>query len=182
MIQLSLYFYSEVRIFCMKNKLIDFLLRIPWSSRELLEKYFGIDDLEKDLLLYSPKRTSITRAADNHKYYSAKPANYHLLPGLARREMVRKFMSEKYGYSVFDMAESPCSNADFRTFLENSGTWIRVWGDMGHIAPECLLMFRNPPVFGDNVHDIVLTCQVPERIFSTSDREYAYEGGVYGTG
>ncbi len=148
----------------MKHKLIDFLQRIPWASRELLEKYFGAEDLEKGLLQYSKKITSIIRA-DNQTYYSVKPANYHLLPGISRREMVRKFMSERYGYSLFDMAESPCGNADFRVFLEDSGTWIRVWGDMGHIAPESLLIFRNPPVFGDNVRDIVLTCQVPERMF-----------------
>ena len=148
----------------MKNKLIDFLRRMPWASRELLENYFGVEDLEKNLLQYSKKITSITRA-DNQTYYSAKPANYHLLPGISRREMVRKFMSEKYGYSIFDESESPCGNADFRVFLGDSETWLRVWGDMGHIAPECLLIFRNPPVFGDNVHDIVLTCQVPERIF-----------------
>ena len=138
----------------MNNKLIDFLRRMPWASRELLENYFEAEDLEKDLLLYSKKITSITRA-DNQTYYSAKPANYHLLPGISRREMVRKFMSEKYGYSIFDEAESPCGNADFRVFLEDSETWIRVWGDMGHVAPECLLIFRNPPVFGDNVRDII---------------------------
>ena len=70
------------------NKLIDFLRRMPWASRELLENYFEAEDLGKDLLLYLKKITSITRA-DNQTYYSAKPANYHLLPGISRREMVR---------------------------------------------------------------------------------------------
>ena len=138
----------------MNNKLIDFLRRMPWASRELLENYFEAEDLGMDLLLFLKKTTSITRA-DNQTYYSAKPTNYHLLPGISRREMVRKFMPEKYGYAIFDEAESPCGNADFRVFLEDSETWIRVWGDMGHIAPECLLIFRNPPVFGDNVRDII---------------------------
>ena len=34
----------------MNNKLIDFLRRMPWASRELLENYFGVEDLEKNLL------------------------------------------------------------------------------------------------------------------------------------
>ncbi len=147
----------------MKKTLVDFLHRMPWASRYLLEKYFGPEDLENDIHKYSERITSIKRA-DDQIYYSVKPANYHLLPGISRREMVRKFMADQYGYSVFDSAESPCGNADLRTFHEDSGIWTRVWGDMGHIAPECLLIFRNPPVFSADTHDIVVTCQVPERI------------------
>ena len=146
----------------MKNELIDFLMRLPWSNRTLLEGYFGTDKADNLLRQCSGEIESL-RLPDGQLYYSVKPVDYHLLPGIYRREMVRNFMADNYGYSIFDTAESPCFNADFRTFYEEQNLWIRVWGDMGHISVESLLIFRNPPVFASDVHDIILTCQGWER-------------------
>ena len=146
----------------MKNELIDFLMRLPWSNRTLLEGYFGTDEADNLLQQCSGEIESL-RLPDGQMYYSVKPVDYHLLPGIYRREMVRNFMADNYGYSIFDTAESPCFNADFRTFYEEQNLWIRVWGDMGHISVESLLIFRNPPVFASDVHDIILTCQGWER-------------------
>ena len=146
----------------MKNELIDFLRRLPWASRTLLDGYLGIDKADELLKQCSDEIEFIT-LPEKRLYYSVKPANYHLLPGIYRREMVRNFMAENFGYSVFDNAESPCFNADIRTFLDEQNVWIRVWGDMGHISVESLLIFRNPPEFASDVHDIILTCQGMER-------------------
>ena len=146
----------------MENELTDFLRRLPWASRDLLQNYFGKDQFEHLLQESTRNFKTITRA-DNKVYYSLKHANDRLLPGISRREMVRKFMAETYGYSIFNTAESPCFNADFRVFYPEKNIWIRVWGDMGYIAPECLMIFNNPPVFGNGIRDIILTCEGVER-------------------
>ena len=147
----------------MKNELLDFLGRLPWSSRTLLDGYFGTDKAEELLKQCSDEIESFA-LPDKELCYAAKPADYHLLPGIYRREMVRNFMADNYGYSVFDTAESPCCNADFRSYFEEQNLWIRVWGDMGHISAESMVIFRNPPEFASDVHDIILTCQDQERI------------------
>lgn len=147
----------------MKNELLDFLSRLPWSSRILLDAYFGTEKADELLKQCSDEIESVA-LSDKHMCYAVKPADYHLLPGIYRREMVRDFMAEKYGYSIFDTAESPCCNADFRTYFEEQNLWIRVWGDMGHISAESMLIFRNPPEFASDVHDIILTCQDQERV------------------
>ncbi len=146
----------------MKNALIDFLSRIQWAEKKFLELYFGPDRFSSLMQKSSGKIESI-ELADGNTYYSCTPANYHLLPGIYRREMVRKYVVDRFGYSMFDSAESPCCNADFRGFMADKNTWIRIWGDMGSVSPECLLLFRNPPVTGDNLLDIILTCQGSER-------------------
>ena len=146
----------------MKNEMIDFLERLPWASQALLEGYFGTEKAEELLQQCSNEIVSF-RFPDEQLHYTVKPADYHLLPGIYRREMVRNYMAEKFGYSIFDTAESPSFNADFRTFYEEQNLWIRVWGDMGHISVESLLIFRNPPAFASDIHDIILTCQGWER-------------------
>ena len=146
----------------MKNEMIDFLERLPWASQALLDGYFGPEKAEELLQQCSDEIESF-RFPYEQLHYTVKPADYHLLPGIYRREMVRNYMAEKYGYSIFDTAESPSFNADFRTFYEEQNLWIRVWGDMGHISVESLLIFRNPPAFASDVHDIILTCQGWER-------------------
>ena len=147
----------------MENELIDFLKRLPWASHNLLQNYFGPDKFEELLRMNTRKIKTLIRA-DNRVYYSLLPGNERLLPGISRREMVRKFMAETYGYTIFDTAESPCFNADFRAFCPEQEIWIRVWGDMGHIAPESLMIFNIPPVFGNGLHDIILTCESIERV------------------
>ena len=146
----------------MENELTDFLRRLPWASQDLLQNYFGKEKIES-LLCESTRKIQTIMRADNKIYYSLKPGNERLLPGISRREMVRKFMAETYGYGIFDTAESPCFNADFRVFYPEQNIWIRVWGDMGYIAPECLMIFNNPPVFGNGIRDIILTCEGIER-------------------
>ena len=146
----------------MENELTDFLRRLPWASHDLLQNYFGKDKFE-GLLQESTKKIQTITRADNKIYYSLQPGNDRLLPGISRREMVRKFMAENYGYGIFDTAESPCFNADFRVFYQEQNLWIRVWGDMGNIAPECLMIFNNPPVFGNGIRDIILTSEGAER-------------------
>ena len=146
----------------MDNELTDFLKRLPWANHDLLQNYFGPDRFEEMMQLNSRKIKSIKRA-DNRIYYSLLQGNELLLPGISRREMVRKFMAETYGYTIFDTAESPCFNADFRAFSPEQGIWIRAWGDMGHISPESLMIFKNPPVFGNGLRDIILTCESVER-------------------
>lgn len=146
----------------MKNDLINFLNRIPWAEKKLLEQYFGNDRLSLLLQKSSGKIESIM-SADGRTYYSCSPANYRLLPGVYRREMVRKYAEERFGYSIFDSAESPCFNTDFRFFDSERNIWIRIWGDMGSVSPECLLIFRNPPVTGEGLLDLILTCQGSER-------------------
>ena len=91
----------------MENELTDFLRRIPWANRTLLENYFGISSFEKMLTENSADIESITHA-DGETYYSLAPANYRLLPGITRREMVREYMAEFFGYIIFESAESPC--------------------------------------------------------------------------
>ena len=158
----------------MKKRFLDFLRRLPWSSRDLLEKYFGRESLE-ELLIQCSKRITSVKRADGQTYYSMKPANYHLLPGISRREMARKFAAERYGYDVFDSAESPCFNADLRVYLGNTGKWLRIWADMGHIAPESLLIFADPPGFGNGLYDVIITCQTPERaLFLKMQAEIAW--------
>lgn len=165
----------------MKKKFLDFLRRLPWASRDLLEKCFGYETLEEMLAKCSNKITAVKRA-DDRTYYSLKPANYHLLPGVSRREMARKFAAERYGYDVFASAESPCFNADLRVHLENTGKWLRIWGDMGHIAPESMQIFVDPPVFGNDLSDVILTCQVPERaLFLKVQAEIAWKNAQRGS-
>lgn len=146
----------------MENELTDFLRRLPWASHDLLCNYFGPDKFA-ELLRENTRNIETIMRADDKKYYSLKPGNYRLLPGISRREMVRKFMAETYGYGIFDTAESPCCNSDFRVFCHEQDIWIRVWGDMGHIAPESLMIFINPPLFGNGVHDIIVTSEGIER-------------------
>ncbi len=147
----------------MENELTDFLRRIPWANRTLLENFFGVGSFDKMLAQNSPCIESITHT-DGKTYYSLSPGNYHLLPGIPRREMVREYMAENFGYVIFNTAESPCKNADLRVYLEDQDVWVRVWGDMGHVSPESLQMFRIPPVFGNGLLDIILTCQSRERV------------------
>ena len=146
----------------MENELTDFLRRLPWASHDLLQNYFGRKRFDEMLQECSQDIKTIMRA-DNRQYYSLQPGNDRLLPGISRREMVRKFMAEMCGYGIFETAESPCFNADFRAFSSEQNMWIRVWGDMGHIAPESLMIFNNPPVFGNRLRDIILTCEGIER-------------------
>ena len=146
----------------MNNDFREFLARIPWADRNLLENYFGIDFTEK-LLSENQDDIASIHFADGHTYFSLKPANFHLITGIPRREMARKYIAEIFGYLIFDHAESPCRNADLRAYHEAGNTWIRVWGDMGHITPDALLIFRNPPVFANSLRDIILTNQGPER-------------------
>ncbi len=146
----------------MENELTDFLGRLPWASQDLLQNYFGKEKFES-LLCESTRNIRTILKADNKIYYSLQPGNERLLPGISRREMVRKFMAETYGYGIFDTAESPCFNADFRVFYPEENKWIRVWGDMGHISPECLMIFNNPPAFGNGIRDIILTSEGSER-------------------
>ena len=114
----------------MENELTDFLSRIPWANRTLLENFFGVSYFEKMLVQNSPDIESITHA-DGKTYYSLSPGNYHLLPGIPRREMVREYMAGNFGYFIFGTAESPCKNADLRVFLENQNVWIRSLGRYG---------------------------------------------------
>ena len=140
----------------MEDKLLEFLKRIPWSSKDLLEQYFGPNELQQMLDMAGEEIVSIDYS-DGKTYYSAQPANYRLIPGIPRREMVRKQMSHLYGYTIFDRAESPCFNADFRSCDEIGENWIRSWGDMGNISPDSLLFAVNPPAFGTNMLDVVVT-------------------------
>ena len=146
----------------MENELTDFLGRVPWASQDLLLNYFEKEKFD-GLLRESTRKIQTIMKADRKIYYSLLQENDRLLPGISRREMVRKFMVETYGYGIFDTAESPCFNADFRVFYPEQNIWIRVWGDMGYIAPECLMIFNNPPVFGNGIRDIILTSEGIER-------------------
>ncbi len=164
----------------MKNDLIDFLNRIPWAEKKLLEQYFGPDRLSPLLQKSSGKIESVM-SADGRTYYSCSPANCRLLPGVLRREMVRKYAVDRFGYAIFDSAESPCFNADFRFFDSERNIWIRIWGDMGSVSPECLLIFRNPPVTGEGLLDIILTCQGSERAsFLELQTELAWKPAMAG--
>ena len=44
----------------MENELTDFLRRIPWANRTLLENFFGVGSFDKMLAQNSPCIESIT--------------------------------------------------------------------------------------------------------------------------
>lgn len=146
----------------MTEKLIDFLKRFPWASQSLLENYFGADEFDQMLEPAKDELESF-KLEDGELHYSAKPIDYGLVPGIYRRDMVRQYMIDEYGYDILTDAESPCFNADFRAFDEEKLMWIRVWGDMGNLSPDSLLIAINPPVFADNLTDIIVTCGNWER-------------------
>ena len=147
----------------MKNELSELLERMPWANKNMLIRYFKREKFER-LLAECSDDIVVIELPGGKIYFSEKPADYHLVPGIYRRDMVRQYMVDEYGYSILETAESPCYNADFRVFVESNNFWFRVWGDMGHISAESLVIFKNPPEFASDVYDLVITCQGMERV------------------
>ena len=141
----------------MEDELTDVLCRIPWANCTLPENFFGVNSFTRKLAHNSPGIETITHA-DGKTYYSLSPAHYRLVPGILRREMVREYLAENFGYFIFRKAQSPCKNADLRMFLEDQKVRRRAWGDMVHVVPESLQMFNMPLFFENGLFEIILPC------------------------
>ena len=145
-----------------ENELLDLLKRFPWASEKMLQNFYGSEPFGKMREAAGDKIVSI-QLPDGVTYYSAAPANYRLIPGIRRREMVRLYTVNEYGYEAIKEGESPCFNADLRFYNKETNRWIRVCGDLGNISPDSMLFSIIPPVFGRNLEDIILTVGNLER-------------------
>ena len=146
----------------LENELLDLLKRFPWASERMLQSCYGSKTFGKMCEAAGDKIESI-QLPDGVTYYSAAPANYRLVPGIQRREMVRIYAANEFGIEAIKEGESPCFNTDLRFYNKETNMWIRVWGDLGNISPDSLLISIIPPVFGRNLADIVVTAGNMER-------------------
>ncbi|MBQ6519285.1 MAG: hypothetical protein IJI14_11235 [Anaerolineaceae bacterium] len=143
--------------------LLDILKRFPLAGSSMLEAFFGKNRAERLISECAAEIRAVPRT-DGRMYYVLSEDDFHMLPGVSRRELVRKFAVNKYGYSVLKNGISPCKNADMIFYDESRKEWKRIWGDMGYLAPESLMMFRAQPIFGSNLIDIIVTAQGSERM------------------
>lgn len=138
------------------------LRRFPLTAGSMLGGYLGPNRAKRILSENSDAIFSVTRR-DGGTYYAVSEDDFRLLPGVSRRELVRKYAVNRFGYKVLESGLSPCKNADLIFFDKDSGVWYRIWGDMGYLAPDSLMLFRAQPLFGSNLIDIIVTAQGGER-------------------
>ncbi|MBQ6520225.1 MAG: hypothetical protein IJI14_16035 [Anaerolineaceae bacterium] len=146
----------------MKKNGLSLLKNFAWLCEDLLYEAVGRNEAQKLLMSVGERITEITRT-DGRKYYSPYSGAEGMIPGIPRREMVRKFAISKFGYDVLETGKSPYMNADLIFYDKKSSRWVRIWGDMGYLSPESLVLFRNPPIFGKNILDLIVTAQGGER-------------------
>lgn len=142
--------------------LLDTIKRFPLSEKGMLSSFFGRNRFERLFRIFENELIAVKRA-DNKVYYALSEDDLHYLPGVSRRELVRKYAVNKFGYQVIKNGVSPCKNADLIFLNSNDKKWYRIWGDMGYLAPESLMLFRAQPLFGSNLVDIIVTAQGGER-------------------
>ncbi len=138
------------------------LQRFPLCAGGMLRGYLGPNRAKRILRENSDAIFPVTRR-DGETYYAASEDDFHLLPGVSRRELVRKYAVNRFGYKVLESGLSPCKNADLIFFDKECDIWYRIWGDMGYLAPDSLMLFRAQPLFGSNLIDIIVTAQGGER-------------------
>ena len=146
-----------------ENKIVlDLIRHFPLAEKGMLCSYLGQNRFNRILKNIEEEIIAIERR-DGKTYYAVSEDDLHYLPGVSRRELVRKYAIRRFGYRVLKNGMSPCKNADLIFFDDRDKTWYRLWGDMGYLAPESLMLFRAQPLFGSNLTDIIVTAQGGER-------------------
>ena len=79
--------------------LLDILKRFPLAGSSMLEAFFGKNRAERLISECAAEIRAVPRT-DGRMYYVLSEDDFHMLPGVSRRELVRKFAVNKYGYSV----------------------------------------------------------------------------------
>jgi len=158
-----------------EDTLVDFLRRMPYSSRGFLDRVFG-EMVVGRLLHEEGGRLRSYEVKGSGVCYADRKEPACVLLDLCRLEVARNFALEVMGEDAIRAGLSPGFEADGEFLWDNR--WWRLWVDLGGCAPEALGFIREPPKeYGGGVRDIILTCDQDRLDSLVNQVELSWGGG-----
>lgn len=139
-----------------ENSLVRFLYDYPWTSSSILESVFGPHFAK----LAKAKETRTVQVPEIGKCWGVKQEKISSLPGVRRRKLAKKYLSDHYGPDAFWTGGSPgLWGSDLLALIGHQRKyWIRIWVDNEGPGVEALPFVNPVPArFAPNLVDLILT-------------------------